>query len=63
MPVAPLPPDQSEAMHCALRRAFARMTEPSPVIELVAIRILELANAGEADPDKITETVLSEFGL
>jgi hypothetical protein len=27
----------------------------------VAIRIVELARAGEFDPDKLTETVLAEF--
>jgi hypothetical protein len=33
----------------------------TPVIELIAIRILELARAGEFDPDKMTETILAEF--
>jgi hypothetical protein len=32
-----------------------------PVVELVAIRIVELARAGEFDPDKLTDTVLAEF--
>jgi hypothetical protein len=32
-----------------------------PVADLVAIRIVELARAGEFDPAKLTETVLAEF--
>jgi hypothetical protein len=32
-----------------------------PVADLVAIRIVELARAGEFDPGKLTETVLAEF--
>jgi hypothetical protein len=32
-----------------------------PVPDLVAIRIVELARAGEFDPDTLTETVLAEF--
>jgi hypothetical protein len=32
-----------------------------PVVELVAIRIVELAHAGEFDPDKLTDIVLAEF--
>jgi hypothetical protein len=35
----------------------------TPVIEIIAIRILELARAGEFDPDKMTETILAEFEL
>jgi hypothetical protein len=50
-------------MHCALKRVVARMSEPTPVVEIVAFRILELANAGEFDPDKLTETVVAEFDI
>jgi hypothetical protein len=32
-----------------------------PVVELVAIRIVELARAGDFDPDKLTKKVLAEF--
>jgi hypothetical protein len=32
-----------------------------PVADLVAIRIVELARAGEFDPDKLADTVLAEF--
>jgi hypothetical protein len=35
----------------------------TPVIELVAVRIVELARAGEFDADKLTETVLAEFEI
>jgi hypothetical protein len=61
----PFAPEQIEAMHSALKRACARarLTGATPVIELIAIRILELARAGEFDPDKITETLLAEFEL
>jgi hypothetical protein len=63
LPAPSFGPAQIEAMHCALKRASGRLAEVSPVIELVAIRILELAYAGEFDPDKLTETVLTEFDL
>jgi hypothetical protein len=56
-------PEQLEAMHCALKRASARMTGATPVIELIAMRILELARAGEVDADKMTDTVVAEFDL
>jgi hypothetical protein len=32
-----------------------------PMVELVAIRIVELALAGEFDPDKLTEAVVATF--
>jgi hypothetical protein len=38
------------------------LTGSTPVIELVAVRILELAYGGEFDPDKLTATVVAEFG-
>jgi hypothetical protein len=52
-------------MHHALKRACARLglTGSTPVIELVAIRIIELAYSGEFDPDKLTDTVVAEFDL
>jgi hypothetical protein len=57
--------DQIEALNRAFRQACDRMglTGSTPVIELVAVRILELARAGEFDADKVTETVLAEFDL
>jgi hypothetical protein len=52
-------------MNRAFRLACASMglTGSTPVIELVAIRIVELARAGEFDPGKLTETVVAEFDL
>jgi hypothetical protein len=61
----PFAPGQIEAMHSALKRASARarLKGATPLIEIIAIRILELANAGEFDPERITEIVLAEFDL
>jgi hypothetical protein len=52
-------------MNRAFKLACTRMglTGSTPVIEFVAIRIVELALAGEFDPDKLTETVVAEFDL
>jgi hypothetical protein len=55
--------DQLEALHGIMKLAFSRMIEPTPVVELVALRILELSRVGEFDPDKIAEAVFSEFDL
>jgi hypothetical protein len=64
MPLAPpVRPEQTEAMLSALKRASVRLAGASPVIELVAIRILELASSGEFNADKLTETVVAEFDL
>jgi hypothetical protein len=56
--------DQIDAMNRAFRQACARtgLTGATPVIELVAVRILELAYSGELDPDKMAEKVVAEFG-
>jgi hypothetical protein len=56
--------DQIDAMNRAFKQACARMglTGSTPVIEIVAVRILELAYGGELDPDKMAETVVAEFG-
>jgi hypothetical protein len=56
---------QIDAMNRAFKQACARMglTGSTPVIELVAVRILELAHAGEFDPDKLTEAVVAEFDV
>jgi hypothetical protein len=45
------------------KRAFAKLPGPTPVTEIIAIRILELAHAGVFDPDKLTETVAAEFDM
>jgi hypothetical protein len=59
-------PDQIESMHKAFRVVCSRMrlkgTKSAPIIELVAIRIVELARAGEFNAEKLVEEVLSEFG-
>ena len=58
--------DQIAAMHAAFERVCTRMhlrgTKAAPVIELVAIKIVELARAGEFDPEKMTRAVMAEFG-
>jgi hypothetical protein len=52
-------------MHTAFEQVCARLrltgAKAIPVVELVAIRIVELAHAGESDSDKLTETVVAEF--
>jgi hypothetical protein len=64
MPLSPaFHPDEMEAMNCALKRAFAKLPGSTPVTEIIAIRILELAHAGVFDPDKLTETVAAEFDM
>ena len=52
-----------DAMNLALRQACARLglTGSTPVIELVAVRIVELASAGESDPDRLTESTVATF--
>jgi hypothetical protein len=61
----PFRPDQIDAMFRAFEqvRTILRLTgaKALPVADLVAIRIVELARAGEFDPDKLTDTVLAEF--
>jgi hypothetical protein len=58
-------PDQINAMHKAFEQVCARLrltgAKAIPVVELVAIRIVELAHAGEFDSDKLTATVVAEF--
>jgi hypothetical protein len=55
--------ERREAMNRAFKQACDRLelTGSTPVVELVAIRIVELARDGEFDPDKLTETVVAEF--
>jgi hypothetical protein len=61
----PFHPDQIDAMHKAFEQVRIRLrltgAKAIPVVELVAIRIVELARDGEFDPDKLTETVVAEF--
>jgi hypothetical protein len=64
---APFRPDQIDSMYRAFERVRTRMrltgAKAIPVVDLVAIRIVELACAGEFDPDKLTNTVLAEFDV
>jgi hypothetical protein len=52
-------------MNRAFRQACAqlKLTGSTPVVEIVAVRIVELAYDGELDPDRMTETVVAEFGV
>jgi hypothetical protein len=53
--------ERREAMNRAFRQACARLklTGSTPVVELIAVRILELA--GEFDPDRLTDATVSTF--
>jgi hypothetical protein len=55
--------ERREAMNRAFKQACARLelTGSTPVVELVAVRILELARAGEFDPDRLAEAAVSTF--
>jgi hypothetical protein len=46
-----------------VKQACARveLTDSTPVIELVAIRVVELARTGESDPDRLIEATVSTF--
>jgi hypothetical protein len=50
-------------MNYAFKRACERigLTGSTPVIELVAIRLLELARAGENDADQLVAILAREF--
>ena len=50
-------------MNVAFRQACARLglTGSTPLIELVAIRIVELARTGESDVDQLTEATVATF--
>jgi hypothetical protein len=54
---------RSDAMNRALKQACSRLklTGATPVIELVAIRILELTRVGEYDPDRLTDAAVATF--
>jgi hypothetical protein len=54
--------ERREAMNRAFRQACARLKlTGTPVVELVAVRILELVRAGESDPDRLTDATVSTF--
>jgi hypothetical protein len=50
-------------MNRAFRQACARLriTGSTPVIELVAVRILELARLGEVDIDRLVDAAVATF--
>jgi DNA repair protein RadC len=54
-------------MHKAFEQVRTRLrltgAKALPVAELIAIRIVELAQAGEFDPDKLTATVVAKFDV
>jgi hypothetical protein len=52
-------------MNLAFRQACGRLglTGSTPVIELVAIRILELARAGESDADRLADAAVATFDV
>jgi hypothetical protein len=54
---------RSDAMNRAFRQACARLelTGATPVVELVAVRVVELARAGESDCDRLTDATVSTF--
>jgi hypothetical protein len=56
--------EHGEAMNRAFKQACARLqlTGSTPVVELVAVRILELAQAGESDADRLIEATVATFG-
>jgi hypothetical protein len=55
--------ESREAMDRAFKQACARLqlTGATPVVELVAIRILELVRDGEFDTDRLTEATVATF--
>jgi hypothetical protein len=60
-------PDQIDATHKAFEQVRTRVrltgAKAVPIADRMAIRIVELAHAGEFDPDKLTEAALAEFGV
>jgi hypothetical protein len=50
-------------MNVAFKRACTMMdlTGDTPLVELVALRILELVRDGEFDPERLTEATVSTF--
>ena len=55
--------ERREAMNRAFKQACSRLelTGATPLVELVAVRILELARDGEFDPDRLTDATVSTF--
>jgi hypothetical protein len=55
--------ERREAMNRAFQQACARLglTGSTPLVELVALRILELARDGEFDPDRLADAAVAMF--
>ena len=55
--------DRRAVMNVAFGQACARLglTGSTPLIELVAIRIVELARTGVSDVDQLTEATVATF--
>lgn len=59
-------PEQIEAMHLAYEKACAALRPGGPtdaVNDLVATKIVELAKAGELDPERLCRRTLEHFGM
>jgi hypothetical protein len=60
-------PEHIQAMHRDFDAVCAKLQLSTGtgdrVTELVAVRIIELAMAGEKDGDRLTARVLAEFGI
>ena len=59
-------PRMIEVMNSAYGKACRRLHDkgqPALVQEVIAQRIVEIAKAGERDPNKICERVLADLGL
>jgi hypothetical protein len=56
--------DRGAILNLAFRKACVRlgMTGSTPVIELVALRIVELARTGESDAEILIEATVATFG-
>jgi hypothetical protein len=52
-----------DAMNLAFKQACARLglTGSTPVVELVAVRIVELVRDGECDPDRLSDAAVATF--
>jgi hypothetical protein len=55
--------ERREVMNRAFKLACARLglTGSTPLIELVAIRVLELVRSGESDTDRLTDAAVATF--
>ena len=56
-------PEEIDVLNVAFKEACIRLklTGSTPVIELVALRLLEVVRAGESDHGRLTEATISTF--